>query len=236
MLSSWTMFLAGSTPPLKTISSTIYLEKTGYYGDSTQLSSSSLPLVSLLLHWVCARTNLSTAKRLPYSDHIIALDAKGKICEQGAFDILNSAAGYVSSFTLPAPDWTYKPDPDSAEKRVAVKEETNGLRSNEALEAEANRRTGDVKIYLYYVGSVGWVAALIFVVFICGFVFCMAYPCKYYPDLYAIDAGIVADIVTTSTLAQRMGGSKSTGPVGQIAILPGYLCYAGRIGNSVSGC
>ncbi|KMP02660.1 canalicular multispecific organic anion transporter 1 [Coccidioides immitis RMSCC 2394] len=120
----------------------------------------------------------SSPKRLPYSDYIIALDAEGKICEQGSFQTLNSAAGYVSSFSLPPPDWTYKADPDAHRgvKSIVQEDEPDNLRSNEALEAEANRRTGDVGIYLYYVGSVGWFAALMFVVFVCGFVFCIAYP------------------------------------------------------------
>ncbi|KAI1930027.1 hypothetical protein LOZ60_001286 [Ophidiomyces ophidiicola] len=122
-------------------------------------------------------SNQFVAKRLPYCDHIIALDADGKICEQGKFDDLNSTAGYVSSFTLPPPDWTYKPDPDANRELIPVKEEeSDGLRTNEALEAAANRRTGDVKIYLYYIGSVGWLAALAFVIFVCGFVFCIAFP------------------------------------------------------------
>ncbi|WEW56917.1 hypothetical protein PRK78_002374 [Emydomyces testavorans] len=108
----------------------------------------------------------SSAKRLPYSDHIIALDAAGKISEQGHFDSLNSTAGYVSSFTLPPPDWTYKADPDTNQGLTPrAQNEAESLRTNEALEAEANRRTGDMKIYLYYIGSVGWVAALVFVIF-----------------------------------------------------------------------
>ncbi|EEP79833.1 hypothetical protein UREG_04679 [Uncinocarpus reesii 1704] len=119
----------------------------------------------------------SSPKRLPYCDHIIALDAGGKICEQSDFETLNSAAGYVSSFTLPPPDWTYKPDPNTDHNlSLLAQEEPEGLRTNEALEAEASRRTGDVKIYLYYIGSVGWFAAAIFVIFVCGFVFCIAFP------------------------------------------------------------
>lgn len=201
--SSWMISLAGSTHPPRTTSSTISLGRTDCCGDSTPLSSSSLHLVSFLLHWKIKvfGANFTTAKRLPYCDHIIALDAKGRICEQGKFDTLNSAAGYVSSFTLPPPDWTYKPDPNSVQKRTVAQEETNGLRSNEALEAEANRRTGDVKIYLYYVGSVGWIPAVIFVIFICGFVFCQAYPCKCSPGLRGIDATFYANIIMNSALA-----------------------------------
>ena len=44
---------------------------------------------------------------------------------------------------------------------------------------DTSRQTGDVKIYLYYVKSVGWVASLIFVAAIIGFVFCTSFPSKY---------------------------------------------------------
>ncbi|KAK3322938.1 P-loop containing nucleoside triphosphate hydrolase protein [Apodospora peruviana] len=47
----------------------------------------------------------SSAKRLPYSDHIISLGADGQINGQGTFHELNNAGGYVSSFSLPPADW-----------------------------------------------------------------------------------------------------------------------------------
>lgn len=49
---------------------------------------------------------LETAKRLPYSDHIIVLNAAGEIDGQGTFAELNNAGGYVSSFSLSRADWS----------------------------------------------------------------------------------------------------------------------------------
>lgn len=42
-----------------------------------------------------------------------------------------------------------------------------------------SRRTGDVKIYMYYARSVGWLATLLFVVAITGFVFSVSFPSEY---------------------------------------------------------
>lgn len=47
--------------------------------------------------------------------------------------------------------------------------------------AEANRRTGDTAIYLYYVRSVGWVPTLIFVGSITIFIFGQLFPSKRRP-------------------------------------------------------
>lgn len=40
----------------------------------------------------------------------------------------------------------------------------------------ANRRTGDIAIYKYYIGSVGWIPSLIFVLAICAYIFCQSFP------------------------------------------------------------
>ncbi|KAM7200841.1 hypothetical protein V8F20_005083 [Naviculisporaceae sp. PSN 640] len=48
----------------------------------------------------------SSAKRLPYSDHIIVLGNNGEISGEGTFAELNNAGGYVSSFSLPRADWS----------------------------------------------------------------------------------------------------------------------------------
>jgi ATP-binding cassette, subfamily C (CFTR/MRP), member 1 len=121
-----------------------------------------------------------TAKRVPYADHIISLDAKGKIAEQGRFDDLNSTGGYVSSFTLPTSDWDYKPEGDvtyNTQAYAHIPPNPNQLTDN--LEAEANRRTGDVSIYLYYIRSIGWWPTIIFIVAITAFIFCISFPSEY---------------------------------------------------------
>ncbi|RPA78129.1 putative ABC multidrug transporter [Ascobolus immersus RN42] len=123
----------------------------------------------------------SSAKRLPYSDQIIALDATGRIAEYGRFDDLNSLGGYISGFTLPAADWTYKPndgDDYNLEQGITKYEyvTVDHLASKESADAEANRRFGDLSIYLYYIRSIGWTPTSIFIVCITLFIFCQSFP------------------------------------------------------------
>ncbi|KAF2200883.1 canalicular multispecific organic anion transporter 1 [Delitschia confertaspora ATCC 74209] len=119
----------------------------------------------------------SSAKRLPYCDHIIALDKEGKICEQGDFNTLNSTGGYVSNFDLPPADWDFVPEKHLYEAPPKYSESTSsGKLTEENVQAEANRRTGDHSIYLFYVNTVGWMATIIFVVSITIFIFGQSFP------------------------------------------------------------
>ncbi|KAF2119372.1 P-loop containing nucleoside triphosphate hydrolase protein [Lophiotrema nucula] len=119
----------------------------------------------------------SSAKRLPYCDHIVALDSDGKITEQGTFDKLNRSGGYVSHFDLPPPDWDFMPEKHNYEAPPKYTERavTNRV-TEEDIQAETNRRTGDAAIYLYYVRSVGWIPTIIFIVSITIFIFGQSFP------------------------------------------------------------
>ncbi|KAF2742355.1 P-loop containing nucleoside triphosphate hydrolase protein [Sporormia fimetaria CBS 119925] len=131
----------------------------------------------------------SSAKRLPYCDHVVALDSNGSIAEQGTYDKLNRAGGYVSSFDLPPPDWDFAPEkhlyeaPPKYTERAASDKVTE-----EDMLAEANRRTGDAAIYLYYVRSVGWIPTLIFVVSITIFIFGQLFPTWWVKEWAAFNA------------------------------------------------
>jgi ATP-binding cassette subfamily C (CFTR/MRP) protein 1 len=107
------------------------------------------------------------------------LDKDGKIAEQGTFDKLNGSGGYTSGFDLALPDWNitsqkneYEAPPRYSERQV-TKQTTE-----EDVQAEANRRTGDASIYKYYVGSVGWIPTIIFIVSIIIFIFGVSFPSK----------------------------------------------------------
>ncbi|CAJ2506119.1 Uu.00g002490.m01.CDS01 [Anthostomella pinea] len=119
----------------------------------------------------------SSVRRLPYCDWVIALGNEGRIVEQGSFDTLNGTGGYVSSFDLPPPDWdsapeelTYASPPRYTERPIHEKV------TEEDVQAETNRRTGDVAIYLYYIRSVGWIPTLIFIASITIFIFGQSFP------------------------------------------------------------
>jgi ATP-binding cassette subfamily C (CFTR/MRP) protein 1 len=121
-----------------------------------------------------------TAKRLPYCDHIVVLDKEGSIAEQGAFEKLNLSGGYVSSFDLAPPDWDFSAEKHEYEAPPRYTEQQNTSQiTEEEIQAEANRRTGDVAIYRYYVGSVGWVPTIIFIISCSIFIFGISFPCKY---------------------------------------------------------
>lgn len=108
------------------------------------------------------------------------LNAEGRIAEQGTFHVLSATGGYVSSFNLPRPDWEYTVE-ESALKTVpkpTTADQNDTIQTSEDLEAEANRQTGDFSIYRYYLGAVGWLPILIFVVCISSFIFCISFPSK----------------------------------------------------------
>jgi ATP-binding cassette subfamily C (CFTR/MRP) protein 1 len=125
-------------------------------------------------------THSLPAKRLPYADHVVVINEEGTIAEQGRFDVLAAAGGYVSSFNLPRPDWNYVPEEPAFPRATqdSISKEKQIIQTDEDLELEANRQTGDFSIYKYYLGSVGWIAVTIFGVCISSFVFCISFPSK----------------------------------------------------------
>ncbi|PMD29625.1 hypothetical protein L207DRAFT_615485 [Hyaloscypha variabilis F] len=115
----------------------------------------------------------SSAKRVPYADHVITLGGDGKISEQGSFRDLNAEGGYVSSFSLAPPEWIYEPK-DTI--KLLQGKESGVIDPIRNTEDDASRRTGDVTIYLYYIRAVGWIPSLTFVLAISAFVFCLSFP------------------------------------------------------------
>jgi ABC-type multidrug transport system fused ATPase/permease subunit len=114
---------------------------------------------------------------LPYCDHIAVLEEQGTILEQGCFDKLNGNGGYVANFDLPPPDWDFTPEKHLYEAPPKYTERVNNaMVTEEDIQAETNRRTGDVAIYYYYTRSVGWTATIIFVVCVTLFIFGQSFP------------------------------------------------------------
>lgn len=179
-----TMPLVGSIPRRKTGYGTVSSAATVFYDVAGRLFSSlrhlvSKPTLSLIPRCFPLTPVRVIAKRLPYCDHIVTLDKDGQIVEQGSFDKLNRASGYVSNFDLPPPDWDFAPEKHLYEAPPKYTERANTSKVTEDdIQAETNRRTGDAAIYLYYVQSVGWIATLIFVVSITIFIFGQSFPSK----------------------------------------------------------
>lgn len=111
------------------------------------------------------------------------MNEKGTITEQGQFDTLASTGGYVSSFNLPHPDWNHSVD-DRVYQRSGLSTSSptdeRVIQTDDDLEAEANRATGDFTIYRYYFSSVGWISIVIFGICISAFVFCISFPSEHF--------------------------------------------------------
>ena len=127
----------------------------------------------------------SSSKRLPFADHIVVLNEKGEITEQGSFKELNAAGGYVSGFELQQADWTVRSTEMTNLDQVLAMATTSKIvyptlppskETIETAEFEANKRTGDLAIYAYYAKSVGVFAVVTFIVAMCSYVFCISFP------------------------------------------------------------
>ncbi|KAJ5091867.1 hypothetical protein NUU61_006737 [Penicillium alfredii] len=118
----------------------------------------------------------SSVKRLPYSDHIVVLDTAGRTLEQGSFSALNKTGGYVSSFGLGTADWDFKPKRFSESPSYSTIDSIQ--KEKEGLESEVVHRDtgGDLSIYTYYLNAIGWLPAVVFMVAMAGFVFCISFP------------------------------------------------------------
>ncbi|KAI9150479.1 ABC multidrug transporter B [Paramyrothecium foliicola] len=119
----------------------------------------------------------SRSKRLPFADHIICLDAAGKLAEQGSFEKLSSAGGYVSHLHVHPADWTYVAA-ETLPQGAPTSEKSEALVAPvvEGEEDQTGRRTGDLAIYTYYVRAIGWIPTIIFIFAICSFIFCQSFP------------------------------------------------------------
>lgn len=115
-------------------------------------------------------------KRVPFVDHIIVLDKHGYITEQGSFAALDSAGGYISTFSLGHVDTDIK----MGQNDKMEKPNMQLLMNDKDSEAESHdyRGNGDISVYLYYIRSIGWMSSLFFAVAIAGFIFCISFPSK----------------------------------------------------------
>jgi ABC-type multidrug transport system fused ATPase/permease subunit len=100
---------------------------------------------------------------------VIALDAMGRVAEQGPFEMLKNSGGYVQGLaakTKGEEDSSSEGDavddvvPIKLPKFAAGREEFNDQTE------ELNRQTGDFQVYKYYFASIGWKYNTIFVAFV----------------------------------------------------------------------
>ena len=140
--------------------------------------------------------------RLSYSDHV-AVIKDGAIIEQGTFEFLQTAGGYVQN--LATKTKSIKRDrPASVEKKLIQKPRNQTLT---AAAEELARRTGDWSVYKYYGQAAGITAIFSFMAFCIIFVVALKSPellVKYWAEavekhgnsVNAMFIGIYSGIVT----------------------------------------
>ncbi|KAJ5165605.1 uncharacterized protein N7500_007435 [Penicillium coprophilum] len=100
--------------------------------------------------------------RLPFADHIIALDPTGHITEQGTLAQLRAAGGYVEGLET---KHKYEKDHDetaATDEPLPVEHSGSGAEQKKsAEEEELNRPIGEWSTYKYYFASIGWPRALL---------------------------------------------------------------------------
>ncbi|KAN0096080.1 putative ATP-binding cassette transporter [Hyaloscypha variabilis] len=103
--------------------------------------------------------------RLPYADHIISLDANGRISEQGSFEQLKGSGGYVENLAIRRkyePDATATSGEEIALPTVGAKSAVERLATQvKAEDEDLSRPIGEWSTYKYYFASIGWTRSLL---------------------------------------------------------------------------
>ncbi|KAJ5279061.1 hypothetical protein N7478_004433 [Penicillium angulare] len=113
----------------------------------------------------------NSAHHLFYADHIISIDSKGKLAEQGSYEALFVARGAVPSISN-------QPDEEQVHREPEVLFDEEALQElhleNDEMD-HVSRQTGDFSVYLYYFEKIGWRLMTLIVassvMFTSGFIF-----------------------------------------------------------------
>lgn len=168
----------------------------------------------------------NSVRRFAQADHIIALGQDGTIAEQGTFDDLSRAKGYVSLMREEGND---PPEGHVTEKISSVMPSSLGSgQANNSSSDRANSQPaaslGDLSIHTYYIRTFGWTRWVVFWIFCALNGFGTAFPSvwvkwwtsynaenphskvAYYLSLYAIFAalGVAALVFAASTMVMTM--------------------------------
>jgi ATP-binding cassette, subfamily C (CFTR/MRP), member 1 len=132
--------------------------------------------------------------RLSYSDHVIAMSGNGRIMEQGSFEELRMAGGYVQSLAAKVKS---EDTASSTEKKAEIPTQTEPFKTeNEEEIEELNRQTGDFAVYKYYFASIGWLTTTVFFAFVV---------------LYGVASKMTEFLVTFWTKATILHGNEVNG-------------------------
>ncbi|EXJ89815.1 hypothetical protein A1O3_02882 [Capronia epimyces CBS 606.96] len=108
--------------------------------------------------------------RLPYADLVVSLDANGRICEQGDYASLINNPGYVHSLDIRfKQEHQTEPEEQIHPAAEAASEEKSPATADVVDEDEESaqnlrRRTGELRTYLQWFQSCGYVSSLLSVI------------------------------------------------------------------------
>lgn len=115
--------------------------------------------------------NYSIAHHLSYADHIISIDSKGQLAEQGSYEELYVSRGAVPCVSNQSDEGKVHRAPEVVFDDEALQE----LHLKDGEIDHVSRQTGDFSVYLYYFEKIGWrLMSLIVassVMFTFGFIF-----------------------------------------------------------------
>jgi ATP-binding cassette subfamily C (CFTR/MRP) protein 1 len=103
--------------------------------------------------------------RLPYANHIITLNARGRIAEQGTFPELCSSGGYVGSLATKHKfeDWALSDEEEIETPFTNPGADAREIDKIEAKEDKTTRSQGEFSTYKYYFESIGWMRGVLLV-------------------------------------------------------------------------
>ncbi|MCJ1309562.1 hypothetical protein MMC25_003222 [Agyrium rufum] len=98
-------------------------------------------------------------RHLSLADNIVVLNIKGRIAEQGSFARLRGEEGFISKLLLSGSKTPSEKEASvGGEKKKGpspiIARLTKGPSPNDV--ADLSRKTGDISVYKYYFGSIGW--------------------------------------------------------------------------------
>lgn len=154
-LQSLTMFLLDLIQSRSSLYLQMSLVKEGYLLKRIRLLSLRAMAVSLS-HIRLGFRLTQLVHRLSEADHIIILGKNGQILEQGTYDNLSISGDYVQSLAR-TPE--KKQGADQSDDKGRTPNQFTGT-SNQPVQVDSSRQTGDWKVYVYYTRSLGLLGLL----------------------------------------------------------------------------
>ncbi len=170
-------------------------------------------------------------KRIPYADHIVVLNEERRLTESGSFGDLAEQSGYISSFSLPAPNWDSTIEAEYVPKSKPSRTSVQPVKKEDWSEENVHKHRGSLGTYVFYIRAVGWIPTLIFLVTIAGFVFCISFPSK------SLTLSTIALLIHGHRyLAEMVGCRRRSRTWRAHPALCWYLFRAGGAGHDLSAC